>query len=67
MPTLLFRPDLTRHLDRALQLTAARPDRVQLVTLAIRYLAHHTDGLDAELEADPKKEVLDFSSRTATL
>jgi hypothetical protein len=46
MPTPLFRLDLTRHLDRALQLTAARPNRVQLVTWAIRYLAHHTKGLD---------------------
>jgi 23S rRNA G2069 N7-methylase RlmK/C1962 C5-methylase RlmI len=46
MPTPLFRLDLTRHLDRALQLTANRPNRVQLVTWAIRYLAHHTDGLE---------------------
>jgi len=45
MPTPLFRLDLTRHLDRALQLTAARPNRVQLVTWAIPYLAHDTDVL----------------------
>jgi hypothetical protein len=45
MPTPLFRLDLTRHLDRALQLTANRPKRVQLVRWCIRYLAH-TDGLD---------------------
>ena len=46
MPTPLFRLDLTRHLDRALQLTAARPNRVQVVSWAIRYLAHSTNGLD---------------------
>lgn len=40
MPTPLFRLDLTRHLDPVVQLARARPDRVQLVAWAVRYLAH---------------------------
>ena len=46
MPTPLFRLDLTRQLDPVLQLARARPERVQLVAWAVRYLVENTDGLD---------------------
>ena len=53
MPTPLFRLDLTRHLDPVLQLARARPDRVQLVAWAVRYLVENTDGLDVILVERP--------------
>lgn len=53
MPTPLFRLDLTRHLDPVLQLARRRPDRVHLVAWAVRYLAHHTSGLDVIIVERP--------------
>ncbi len=53
MPTPLFRLDLTRHFDPVLQLARARPDRVQLVAWAVRYLAQHTGGLDVIIVERP--------------
>jgi len=53
MPTPLFRLDLTRHLDPVLQLARARPDRVQLVAWAVRYLAENTHGLDVIIVERP--------------
>ena len=53
MPTPLFRLDLTRHLDPVLQLARARPDRVQLVAWAVRYLVENTDGLDVIIVQRP--------------
>ena len=76
MPTPLFRLDLTRHLDRALQLTAARPNRVQLVTWAIPYLAHDTDVLGVVVidkhhparveQADPRSSLRPWRPSNAT-
>ena len=53
MPTPLFRLDLARHLDPVLQLARARPDRVQLVAWAVRYLVENTDGLDVIIVERP--------------
>lgn len=53
MPTPLFGPDLTRHLDPVRQLPRARPDRVQLMAWASRYLAENTDGLDVIVVEGP--------------
>jgi len=63
MPTPLFRLALTRHpygpslrsgfrpslrsSDPVLQLARTRPDRVQLVAWAIRYLVENTNSLDS--------------------
>jgi len=53
MPTPLFRLDLTRRLDPVLQLARARPDRVQLMAWAVRYLVENTDGLDVIIVERP--------------
>lgn len=69
MPTPLFRLNLTRHpygpslrsgfrpslrsSDPVLQLARARPDRVQLVAWAVRYLAENTNGLDVIIVERP--------------